>query len=144
MLLCKVSWLTGVVCMFCSYSLFLPYIKYCAEIWGKSHSTSNKCLFMLQKRVIRLICGATRMDHTNMLFYGQHILKLPDVVKCKTAIIMFKAFHNLLPVNIQQLFSIYESAYTTRQNCHFKGEYRDSTQNHQLCTYSNSILHIYT
>ena len=38
------------------------------------------------------------MDHTNMLFYYQHIPNLPDVVKLKTAIIMFKAFHNLLPV----------------------------------------------
>ena len=101
------------------YSLFLPYIMYCAEIWGNSYSTSSTCLFILQKRVIRLICGATRMDHTNMLFYHQHILKLPGVVTLKTAIIMFKAFHNLLPVNVQQFFSIYESAYTTRHNCHF-------------------------
>ena len=62
-----------------------------------------------------------------MLFYDQHILKLPDVVKLKTAIIMFKAFHNLLPVNVQQLFSIYESAYTTRQNCHFKHYYSRTT-----------------
>ena len=51
------------------------------------------------------------MDHTNMLFYDQHILKLPDVVKLKTAIIMFKAFHNVLPVNVQQFFSTHESAY---------------------------------
>ena len=79
------------------YSLFLPYIMYCAEIWGNSYLTSSKCLFMLQKRVIRLICRAN----------------LPDVVKLKTAIIMFKAFHNLLPGNVQQFFSIYESAYTT-------------------------------
>ena len=67
------------------------------------------------------------MDHTNMLFYDQHILKLPDVVKLKTAIIMFKAFHNLLSVNVQQFFSIYESAYTTRQNCHFKHYYSRTT-----------------
>ena len=85
------------------YSLFLPH---CAEIWGNSYSTSSTCLFMLQKRVIRLICGATRKEHTNMLFYDKHILKLPDVVKLKTAIIMFKAFHNVLPVNVQQFFSI--------------------------------------
>ena len=68
------------------------------------------------------------MDHTNMLFYDQHILKLPDVVKLKTAIIILcKAFHNLLPVNVQQFFSIYKSAYTTRQNCHFKHYYSRTT-----------------
>ena len=82
----------GMYVLYCS--LFLPYIMYCAEKCGNSYSTSSICLFMLQKRVIRLICGATRMDHTNMLFYDQHILKLSDVVKLKTAIIVFKAFHN--------------------------------------------------
>ena len=51
------------------------------------------------------------MEHTNMLVYDQRILKLPDVVKLKTAIIMFKAFHNVLPVNVQQFFSI---IYTSR------------------------------
>ena len=56
---------------------------YCVEIWGNSYSTSSKYIFMLQKRVIRLICGATRMDHTHMLFYDQHILKLPDIVKLR-------------------------------------------------------------
>ena len=109
------------------YSLFLPYIMYCAEIWGNSYSTSSKGLFILQKRVIRLICGATRMEHTNMLFYDQRILKLEDVVRLKTAIIRFKAFHNVLPVNVQQFFSIYESAYTTRQNCNFKHLYSRTT-----------------
>ena len=74
------------------FSLFLPNIMYCAEIWGNSYSTSSKCLFMLQKRVIRLICGAIGMDHTNMLIYDQRILKLPDVVKLKTAIIMLRRF----------------------------------------------------
>ena len=61
--------------------------------YGVTHTqqaVGPKCIFMLQKRVIRLICGATRMEHTNMLFYDKHILKFPDVVKLKTAIRMFK------------------------------------------------------
>ena len=49
------------------------------------------------------------MEHTNMLLYDQRILKLPDVVNLKTGIIMFKAFDNVLPVNVQQFFSIYMS-----------------------------------
>ena len=54
-----------------------------------------------------------------MLFYNLHILKVPDIVESKTAIIMFKAFHNLLPLNVQQFFSIYESVYSTRQESNF-------------------------
>ena len=78
------------------------------------------------------------MEHTNMLFYDLHILKLPDVVKLKTAIIMIKAFHNLLPVNVQQLFSIYESAYTTRQNCNFKHYYSRTTLK-GMCIYITGV-----
>ena len=51
------------------YSLFLPYIMYCAEIWGNAYSTSSKCLFMLEKIVVRLICRATRVDHTHIYVY---------------------------------------------------------------------------
>ena len=74
------------------YSLFMPYIIYCAEVWGNTYATNTRCLVLLQKRVIRLICGAKRLDHTNLLFHNVHILKLPDFVKLKTAIIMFKAY----------------------------------------------------
>ena len=76
------------------YSLFLPYIMYCAEVWGNTYATNVQCLVILQKRVVRLLCGAKRLDHTTMLFYNLHILKVPDIVELKTAIIMYKAFHN--------------------------------------------------
>ena len=52
-----------------------------------TYATNIHCLVLLQKRIIRLICGAKRLDHTNLLFYNVHILKLPDLVKLKTAII---------------------------------------------------------
>ena len=74
------------------YSLFMPYILYCAEVWGNTYATNSYCLLLLQKTVIRLICGAKRLDHTNLLFHNVHILKIPDLVKLKTAIIMFKAY----------------------------------------------------
>ena len=35
------------------------------------------------------MCPLDSLTSNNMLFYDQHILKLPDVVKLKTAIIMF-------------------------------------------------------
>ena len=74
---------------------------YCAEVWGNTYATNVQCLVILHKRVIRLRCGTKRLDHTTMLFYNLHILKVPDIEELKTAIIMFKAFHNLLPLNVQ-------------------------------------------
>ena len=40
------------------FSLFMPYIMYCAEVWGNTYATNVQCLVLLQKRVIRLLCGA--------------------------------------------------------------------------------------
>ena len=73
--------------------------------------------------VIRLICGAKRLDHTNLLFHNVHILKIPDLVKLKTAMIMFKAYRYILPLNVQQLFRIHESRYSCRHKCKFKQIY---------------------
>ena len=105
------------------YSLFMPYIMYCAEVWGNTYATNIHCLVLLQKRVIRLICGAKRLDHTNVLFHNVHILKLPDLVKLKTTIIMFKAYRYILPLNVQKLFRIHESRYSSRHKCKFKQIY---------------------
>ena len=76
---------------------------YCAEVCGNIYATNIHCLVLLQKRVIRLICGAKRLDHTNLLFHNVHILQLPDLVKLNTAIIMFKAYCYILPMNVQKM-----------------------------------------
>ena len=73
--------------------------------------------------VIRLICGAKRLDHTNLLFHNVHILKIPDLVKLKTAMIMFKAYRYILPMNVQKLFRIHDSRYSCRHKCKFKQIY---------------------
>jgi len=108
---------------FLYYYLFMPYSMYCAEVWGNTYATNIHCLVLLQKRVIWLICGANRLDHTNLLFHNVHILKIPDLVKLQTAIIMFKAYCYILPMNVQQLFRIHESRYSSRHICKFKQIY---------------------
>ena len=75
----------GIYMLYCS--LFLPYINYCSEIWGNTYATNVECITVLQKRLVRLICGARRLDHTNPLFKQLGILKFVDLVKFKTSII---------------------------------------------------------
>ena len=67
----------------------LPYINYCSEIWGNTYATNVECITVLQKRVVRLVCAARRLDHTNPLFKQLGILKFADLVKFNTSIIMF-------------------------------------------------------
>ena len=60
---------------------------------------------MLQRKVVRLICNADRLAHTNELFKELYILKFPEFVQYKTAILMFHLFHGTLPIHLQNRFS---------------------------------------
>ena len=50
---------------------------------------------------------------TSCLFSELRILKVPDIVEMRTALIMYKANNNL---NIHKLFTSYKSVYVTRQS----------------------------
>ena len=54
------------------YSLFLPDIMYCAEVWGNTYATNIHCLVLLQKKVIRILFDAKRLDHIELLFHNVH------------------------------------------------------------------------
>ena len=43
-----------------------------------------------------------------------HALKLFDLIKLKTPVVMFKAYNNMLPVNLQKLFVRVEPIRRTR------------------------------
>ena len=49
-------------------SLTYPYFNYCNLIWGTACPTNLKPLVLLQKKCIRIICGADYLDHTDPLF----------------------------------------------------------------------------
>ena len=100
-------------------SLFLPHLMYFCEIWGNTYVTNTQCIILIQERVIRLIHGANRWDHTNNLFYEYRILKFNDIVELKTILFMFDAYHNVLPYDLQQLFIKSIPLYSARRTHQF-------------------------
>ena len=42
-------------------SLFLSHITYCCEVWGTTYKTNLKCLCLLQKKALRIICNVKRL-----------------------------------------------------------------------------------
>lgn len=70
-------------------------------------------LTILQKRAIRVIHNVGYQDHT-------HSLKFTDIVKFKTAQIMYKVNNNLLPQNVQTLFRDREGGYQLRGKYNLK------------------------
>ena len=52
-----------------------------------------------------------------------HASKLFDLIKLKTAVVMFKAYNNMLPVNLQKLFVRVEPIRRTRHINMFERRY---------------------
>ena len=101
-------------------SLFLPYMTYCLEIWGNTYKSNTLCIFIAQKKVLRIVMGANRYDHTNDIFFNLRILKFYDLVKLRTSVIMYQARNNTLPLSIQHIFTRYEGKLVnTRQKIDF-------------------------
>ena len=106
-------------------SLFLPYLSYCAEVWANTYKSRLNPIVVIQKRAIRIILEACRLTHTNDLFKKLYTLKFLDLVQYKCGLIMYRAFHNKLPLNLQRLFKIGDAVkYTTRQSKKFRVKYR--------------------
>ena len=110
-------------------------MTYCLEIWGNTYKSNTLCIFILQKKVLRIIIGANRYDHTNCIFYNLRILKFYDLVKLRTSVIMYQARNNALPVSIQHIFTRYEGKLlNTRQQIDFVDKFARSKSN----VYANS------
>ena len=78
-------------------------------------ASNVNCLCIIQRKVVRLICNADRLAHTNELFKELYILKFPKFVQYKTAILMFHLFHGTLPIHLQNRFSRYSTTRSTRR-----------------------------
>jgi hypothetical protein len=113
-------------------TLFLPYISYCAEVWGNTYKTNLRKIFLKQKHVIRIICKAKRRDHSTPLFKKMNVFKLYDLIEQKSAIFMYKAHKYVLPNNLQILFICNEDNHNTRQRNKFKQKYVRTKQK-QMC-----------
>ena len=103
----------GIYTLYCS--LFQPYISYCNEIWGNNYALNVKCLCVIRRKAVRLICNVDRLAHRNELYKELYILKLPEFVQYNTAILMFHLFHGTLPIHLQNRFTIYSTTRSTRR-----------------------------
>ena len=88
----------------------MSYFSYCQEILGGTYDSNIKALILLIKRAIRVVCKCSKYDHTNILFSKLSTLKLKDIIKYKTGIVMYKVYHNCLPDNVKKLITAQETS----------------------------------
>ena len=101
------------------YNVFIyPYFMYCIEVWGNTCQSYLDPLIKIQKRAVRVISFAKRLDHTDPLFLNTRILKTKEIYIYSVQLFMFK-FHNYkLPQVIYSLFTRNDTIHdhSTRQH----------------------------
>lgn len=98
--------------------MILPYLNYCAAVWGSNYNTTIKCLIKFQKRAIRIIDKKPFPYPTGMLFKKYKILKFPDIVKEQSIMILLAFINKTLPEQIADMFKFYRPT-GTRLAKHF-------------------------
>ena len=84
-------------------SFFYSHLTYCCHIWGNTFFSNLNKICILQKRALKIINN----DSNYSTFYIIHkSLQFHDIVKMNTIKFMFRARNNVLPINLQKLYSI--------------------------------------
>ena len=103
------------------FSLILPYLNYGLLAWGSAHQTLLDKLLLLQKKVLRIICGVPPRSHSEPLFTKYKILKIKDLYFFQLGQFMFNYNANALPSIFNSMFprNQFFHNYPTRQSNEF-------------------------
>ena len=111
----KVSKITGIICKSRQYltsntlqtlynSLFLPYINYCNIIWASTFTSHLEPLYLIQKKIVRIISFSSPRTHTKPLFLKLKFLPVHSIFKFQISCFVFSHINNLLPTPLSSLF----------------------------------------
>ena len=101
------------------HAYIYPYMTYCIEVWGCASQTQFNCLFLLQKKIIRIMNFSHYLAHTNPLFLSMEVLPLRKIFFYKVGLIMYKYSLNLLPECIAHLYLRNDSTHEPNtRGCH--------------------------
>ena len=87
------------------HAYIYPYLTYCVEVWGCASKCHLNSLFLLQKKILRIMTFSPYLAHTDHLFKNLEILPIDKIFIDRIGITMFKVTYELVPKSIHQLFS---------------------------------------
>ena len=98
------------------YALIHPHLTYGIELWGNKSQTTLKPLITLQKRALRFITNTKFRSPSLPIFNRLKIPNIHQLYSLKINQMMFVAFHNELPPNVQKYYSRNQGSYNTRNS----------------------------
>ena len=85
-------------------TLIYPYLNYCSDVWGQTANSNLQKLIILQKKAIRIVSGLKYNAHTGGHFKRLKCLKVEDIIKFNTCLLVFKGYMQKLPTELQKRF----------------------------------------
>lgn len=86
------------------YSIIYPHLTYCIEVWGNSAKVYLNSLFVMQKKIIRIIKSAGYTAHTDPIFSELKLLRLSDIYTLYIMTFVFKFIKGMLPKVFDNFF----------------------------------------
>ena len=86
-------------------TLIQPHLNYGIILWGGTFEKGLSRIRKLQKKAIRLLTGAKRMDHTEPRQKKLGILKIEDLYKKQVNCFVYDCLNCHTPTQFQNLFS---------------------------------------
>ena len=87
------------------YSYIYPYLTYCIEVWGCAAKSHLQALFILQKKIVRIMTFAPYLEHSAPIFSSLELLPIEKVFINRVAIVMYKISCDMLPETMAKLYS---------------------------------------
>ena len=85
--------------------LCMSFLKtYCNVAWSSTYCSNVNCIYLLQKRIVRLITKAHCLANTAPLFSQLKVLDIFSINSFSVASFMYSYHHNLLPSSFGDLF----------------------------------------
>ncbi len=111
-------------------SLIKPYFSYCIIIWGNTYKTYINKLFILQKKVVRIITNSEFSAHSAPLFRKRNIMNVKELYQYFVGLFVYKSIHNELPASCCKLF---------HRNMNMSANLRSVYRKKKICQLSSEI-----
>ena len=110
------------------YSLVYPFLTYCNVAWSSTYCSNLNCIYLLQKRLVRLITKAHYLANTAPLFSQLKVLDIFSINSFSVATFMYSYPHNLLRSSFRDFVLSsnqvhqYETRLCSQQSCEYHGK----------------------